>query len=184
MLPNVSVPLDEWRRSTWLYLCMESYLEKFTVQQPKSNSKMMQGLYRPCLGTEKRISLVFFLPHLLSLHTTKQLLPHTHAACFSSLCFPICLLLFFLSYSSFPSRSTELLELSSSFLSHPLFFLFIIRLILHVQSPKKRSGIRRTPLARGRLRNEREGCKHFLVNNFHSVVEMHECWQHSQTLFF
>ena len=143
----------------------------------KSNFKMTQVLYRHCLGTEKRICS----NTLYSSSSSPTYFPYTPQNNYSHLSTQLSFLLsasvpvsstflpFLPSYTSFPCRATQLLELSST-----SFFPLIILLIYYSPcsaspSPKKQSGIYRTLLARGRLRGRRESCEHMPVRNFHSV---------------
>ena len=158
--------------------CMESYLEKFTVQQPKITSKWCKSFVGIAWELGRgfvAILITASLPLLCTSLIPTKLLPPTHTASFSSVCFPTYLpSTFLLVLPFFPCRLTQFLELSST-----SFIPLIILPIYHspypeFPSPKKQSGTQRSLLARGKLRGRRECCKHLPVSNFHSENEINK----------
>ena len=143
--------------------CMELYLEKFTVQQPKITSKWCKSFAGIAWELGRGFVAILIKAPLPLLCTSLKptILPPAHTALFSSVCLPTYLpSTFFLLLPFFPCRLTQLLELSST-----SFIPLIILPIYHspypeFRSPKKQSGIQRTLLARGKLGGGREFCEH------------------------
>lgn len=75
MLPNLHATLDEWGKAIWLNAYTESYLEKYTVQQPKVTSKWCKSFTGIVWELRRGFVAIFItasLPLLLTSLNTPQ----------------------------------------------------------------------------------------------------------------